>query len=143
MLPGPQGPCHCLPLSRCLPYPLVRSSAVATASVLLLPFSLAYIAAVDRHPYTTSLEGQGPNQWQGRQVQRNLDRLDTSCRQDSRLSGLRIDRNYSEEVHPKEFQRLVSLHEGPKTKVYLCTSFVGQSGPFKYASLVIEVRPID
>ena len=33
--------------------------------------------------------------------------------------------------------------EGPKTKVYLCTSFVGQSGPFKYASLVIEVRPID
>ena len=51
---------------------------------------------------TTSLEGQGPNQGQGRQVQRNLDRLDTSCRQDSRLSGLRIDRNHSEEVHPKE-----------------------------------------
>ena len=50
----------------------------------------------------TSLEGQGPNQWQSRQVQRNLDRLDTSCRQDSRLSGLRIDRNHSEEVHPKE-----------------------------------------
>ena len=47
---------------------------------------------------TTSLEGQGPNQWQSRQVQRNLDRLDTSCRQDSRLSGLRIDRNHSEEV---------------------------------------------
>ena len=29
------------------------------------------------------------------------------------------------------------------TKSSLCTSFVGQSGPFKYASLVIEVRPID
>ena len=51
---------------------------------------------------TTSLEGQGPNQWRGRQVQRDLERLDTSCRQDSRLGGLRIDRNYSEEVHPKE-----------------------------------------
>ena len=51
---------------------------------------------------TTSLEGQEPNQGQGRQVQRNLDQLDTSCRQDSRLSGLRIDRNHSEEVHPKE-----------------------------------------
>ena len=29
------------------------------------------------------------------------------------------------------------------TKSSVCTSFVGQSGPFKYASLVIEVPLID